>query len=274
MNKKLILIVTITIFITLIIAFIFFINKPADNEIFDQINLGDIVTLNENDKELLRNKSIEYIKNNLKAPSTALFEEPFEYECSEPNIIKVSGYLDSQNGFGAMIRGNFHCEYFAIDDTIDILVYLKINDDVILDIKDTYMEEYKNQEELNAINKDEKNLNQEKLDYIMEKFNNDELNDVGKIVKANFNDKESVLEVEITAKTEMSDNYWINYNICSIMDYLKEFDIIGNVKIILADKKSKVEVCFDNEFMKNKWQDNHRIDLVEEIFGENYKVIK
>lgn len=273
-NKKLLVAIIVITFLILIIILTVLGNNLNNKEAVTKINLGDTVILNENDKALLRDKTIDYIKNNLKAPSTAQFEENFEYDCSESNIIKVSGYLDSQNGFGAMIREDFHCEYFAIDNLIDILVYLKINDDVILDIKDTYVEEYKNQEEINTINKNEKNLNQEKLDYIMEKFNNDEVNDVGKIVKANFNDKESVLEVEITAKTEMSDNYWINYNICSIMDYLKEFDIIGNVKIILTDKKSKVEVCFDNEFIKNRWQDNHRIDLVEEIFGENYKTIK
>ena len=174
-NKKLLVAIIVITFLILIIILTVLGNNLNNKEVVTKINSGDTVILNENDKALLRDKTIDYIKNNLKAPSTAQFEENFEYDCSEPNIIKVSGYLDSQNGFGAMIREDFHCEYFAIDNLIDILVYLKINDDVILDIKDTYVEEYKNQEEINTINKDEKNLNQEKLDYIMEKFNNDEV---------------------------------------------------------------------------------------------------
>lgn len=55
----------------------------------------------------------EQIKLNLKSPSTAEFSTwgytvitpiPFGYE--------VSGYVDSQNGFGAMIRSNYSVEIY------------------------------------------------------------------------------------------------------------------------------------------------------------------
>lgn len=273
-NRKFIWIIsTMAIVVILSVVFAFFISRQNSDETTRQINLGDMVILNEKDKELLRNKTIEYVKDNLKSPITAQFEEEFKYECIEANIIRVSGYVDSQNSFGAMLRGSFICEYFAIDNDISTLVYLKYDDAELLNIKESYIEEYISRKQLNDIKKSGNELNKEKLDYIMDEFNNDKTNGVAKIVKTSFNDSESIIETEITAKTEMSDNYWINFSICSIMDYIKEFDITGTVKIILVDSNNKVEVFFNDEFVKNKWKDNNRIDLVQEIFGENYKII-
>ena len=272
-NKIMWVISAIIIVAILVIIFAISISRQNNDEATKQINLGDIVDLNEEDEELLRNKTIEYVKDSLKSPITAQFEENFKYECIEANIIRVSGYVDSQNSFGAMLRGNFICEYFAIDNDISTLVYLKYDDAELLNIKESYIEEYISQKQLNNIKKSGNELNKEKLDYIMNEFNNDEINDVARIVKSSFANKESIIEVEITAKTEMSNNYWINFSICSIMDYIKEFDITGIVKIILVDKDNKVEVSFDDEFIKTKWKDNNRIDLVQEIFGKNYKII-
>lgn len=273
-NRKIIWIIsTMAVVVILSVVFAFFISRQNSDETTRQINLGDMVILNEKDKELLRNKTIEYVKDNLKSPITAQFEEEFKYECIEANIIRVSGYVDSQNSFGAMLRGSFICEYFAIDNDISTLVYLKYDDAELLNIKESYIEEYISRKQLNDIKKSGNELNKEKLDYIMDEFNNDKTNGVAKIVKTSFNDSESIIEAEITAKTEMSDNYWINFSICSIMDYIKEFDITGTVKIILVDSNNKVEVFFNDEFVKNKWKDNNRIDLVQEIFGENYKII-
>lgn len=273
-NRKIIWIIsTMAVVVILLVVFAFFISRQNSDETTRQINLGDMVILNEKDKELLRNKTIKYVKDNLKSPITAQFEEEFKYECIEANIIRVSGYVDSQNSFGAMLRGSFICEYFAIDNDISTLVYLKYDDAELLNIKESYIEEYISRKQLNDIKKSGNELNKEKLDYIMDEFNNDETNGVAKIVKTSFNDSESIIEAEITARTEMSDNYWINFSICSIMDYINEFDIIGTVKIILVDSNNKVEVFFNDEFVKNKWKDNNRIDLVQEIFGENYKII-
>ena len=119
------------------------------------------------------------------------------------------------------------------------------------------------------------NINQEKLDFIMNEFNNDPINDTGRITNVFFNENGSSIEVEIIAESSVSNdtsnNYWIDFNICSIMDYITEFSVINTVKITLIDKIKTVEIVFDDDFVRNKWKENHQINLVKEIFGENYK---
>lgn len=266
----------IILIIILLIIYIFSnASKEVNSESVRQIQLGDMIILNEEDKQLLREKTEDYIKENLKSPSTAEFEEQFEYICDEENIIKVKGYVDSQNSFGAMIRSKFVCEYFAVDNLIDTLVYLKFNDTEVLDIKDTYIEEYKKQKKLEDVKSNGNELNQKKLDYIMNEFNNNEINDVARITKVVFNEDESIIEGQIIAKSSGSDsiskNYWIDFNICSIMDYIKDFNIVNKLKIKLVDKDKTVEIICDDNFVKNEWKENHQINLVKEIFGENYK---
>lgn len=49
-----------------------------------------------------------FIKEKLKSPSTAVFQSYNEMRVSrEGNDFVVSGYVDSQNGFGAMLRSDF-----------------------------------------------------------------------------------------------------------------------------------------------------------------------
>ena len=53
------------------------------------------------------------VKANLKAPSTAKFPASFsEYSFSRSKTIyKITGYVDAENSYGAMIRSNFYCKY-------------------------------------------------------------------------------------------------------------------------------------------------------------------
>lgn len=73
-----------------------------------------------------------YVEQGLKAPSTAKFpgtvlERDSWTVARHKNIVSVASYVDSQNGFGAMIRSNFlvqmsydtsECLYLQIDDTV------------------------------------------------------------------------------------------------------------------------------------------------------------
>lgn len=272
-NKKIIICSIMIIFIASIVLIVLITKGNHSIKETSSIQIGDMIVLTNEQKKELRNKTIESIKGYLKTPSIAEFQEDFSYICTEPNIVKVEGYVDSQNSFGAMIRENFICEYFIIDNVSDTLVYIKYNDEEIFDMKDIYIEEYKKQNKLENIKKNGNELNKEKLDYIMNEFNEEEINDVAKITNVVFDERETIIKVQINAKTEISDNYWIDFNICSIMDYIKEFKIVGKVKIELVDKEKKVEVVFDDKFLENKWKDNHQINLVKEIFGENYKEI-
>ena len=52
------------------------------------------------------------VKNNLKSPTTAKFPLDYENMVSDMgnNNFKVSSYVDSQNGFGAIIRTYYTCD--------------------------------------------------------------------------------------------------------------------------------------------------------------------
>lgn len=268
------------IIVIILLIVVLIVNRQNNNIETKQIKLGELIILNESDKQILREKTIENINNNLKSPSSANYEKDFTYKCTEPNIIRINGYVDSPNSFGAVIRSQFICEYFAVDTIIDTLVYLKFDDTELVNIKETYIEEYKRQAKVDTLKQDTNQLNQEKLDYIMNDFNGNELNDIGKILKTQYEENKIVIDVKIIAKSSKDskedEEYWTNFNICSILHYFNEFDIAETVEINLYNINNKkiVELNFDDDFIKNKWNNNSQINLVKELFEENYKIIK
>ena len=58
----------------------------------------------------------QFVERGLRSPSTAVFPQISEHKVySLPdyeNGYEVHGYVDAQNGFGAMIRSNFICELY------------------------------------------------------------------------------------------------------------------------------------------------------------------
>jgi hypothetical protein len=54
----------------------------------------------------------QFVKKNLKSPATADFPWPSEFKIHDlgHNEWLVSSYVDSQNGFGALIRSNWVCK--------------------------------------------------------------------------------------------------------------------------------------------------------------------
>ncbi len=59
----------------------------------------------------------------LKAPSTAVYARPLsKVDATNPNDFEVTSYVDSQNGFGAMIRSywKMRLRYTGSDDSKDI----------------------------------------------------------------------------------------------------------------------------------------------------------
>ena len=74
------------------------------------------------EKGYVYGECIEQVKSRLKSPSTAVFSSSSETSIQQkiktfPNdgVLRakwiVSGYVDSQNSFGAHIRSNFSCEF-------------------------------------------------------------------------------------------------------------------------------------------------------------------
>ena len=50
----------------------------------------------------------EFVKDRLKSPATADFSDEERLQMSE-TVFVVTGSVDSENGFGALIRNNFTC---------------------------------------------------------------------------------------------------------------------------------------------------------------------
>ncbi len=52
------------------------------------------------------------VKEQLKSPSTADFQPSIDMQIETTDNLsyKIAGYVDSQNGFGAMVRSNFVCD--------------------------------------------------------------------------------------------------------------------------------------------------------------------
>lgn len=89
----------------------------------------------ERQKRINENSSNAYIytekivKDNLKAPSTAKFSNQKYGYNEEYSRYVVSGSVDSQNSFGAMIRANFYAEY----DQDLTMIYFVFDNQVLLD---------------------------------------------------------------------------------------------------------------------------------------------
>ena len=84
-------------------------NKTDDNRLFDEVEAFTVA---------------EYIvRENLKAPSTAKFCKVTEAKCSYDSVTKywtVTGWVDAQNSFGAMIRQNFTAKFQQVREGEDI----------------------------------------------------------------------------------------------------------------------------------------------------------
>lgn len=63
--------------------------------------------------------SQDFVKRELRAPSTAKFSDFDEARVSSTggDSYTVAGWVDAQNGFGAMIRNDFVCKLHKVGDT-------------------------------------------------------------------------------------------------------------------------------------------------------------
>lgn len=66
----------------------------------------------------------EKVKEILKAPATAKFPNYTEWGyCREKNIVTMQGYVDSQNGFGAMVRSQFQLKINTDTNSLDSFIF-------------------------------------------------------------------------------------------------------------------------------------------------------
>lgn len=84
----------------------------------------------ESQKMLAYNYAEDFVKERLKSPSTATFPNIFEKSMDVSTLDYVSfnirSWVDSQNGFGAIVRNNFSCVITIQNDIVsvsDMLIY-------------------------------------------------------------------------------------------------------------------------------------------------------
>jgi hypothetical protein len=65
-----------------------------------------------------------YVNAGLKAPSTSKFSGIYvetAYDEKKGKTINVRGYVDAQNGFGAMLRKNFYCQFKPVSGKLELI---------------------------------------------------------------------------------------------------------------------------------------------------------
>lgn len=67
------------------------------------------------------------VKDRLKSPSSAEFPNVLAKNVIDENTFSLDSYVDSENGFGAMLRANFHCKVKYLNkgkwELISMLIY-------------------------------------------------------------------------------------------------------------------------------------------------------
>jgi hypothetical protein len=78
----------------------------------------------ETNKMLAYNYAEDFVKQRLKSPSTAEFPGLFEKADHITELgndeYRINSWVDSQNGFGAMIRSKFSCKIIFIDEKVRV----------------------------------------------------------------------------------------------------------------------------------------------------------
>jgi hypothetical protein len=97
-----------------VIIFIFFAFGSGDNE--------SSSSSSENNKMLAYNYAEDFIAQRLKSPSTAKFPGIFEKNKHISDLgggkYRINSWVDSQNGFGAMIRSKWSCKIIFVDGKV------------------------------------------------------------------------------------------------------------------------------------------------------------
>jgi len=106
--------------------FILVLNTCSDDEKPVEVKREQINTpqqINTSQQRMLAYSYAEsFIKQKLKSPSTAKFPGVFEknehVSFQDTNVYLINSWVDSQNGFGAIIRSNFKCQITFRNDSI------------------------------------------------------------------------------------------------------------------------------------------------------------
>ena len=75
-------------------------------------------------------QSQEFVKERLKAPSTAEFQNPYQATVSDEgnNTYTIVSWVDAENSFGAHLRLHYNCKLTYTNDGMVKLDYCNIDD--------------------------------------------------------------------------------------------------------------------------------------------------
>ncbi len=119
-NMKLIAgLITVAVFIGLFFGVKSMFTSDSDNN-----NVTNSYNNNKTNKQLAYNYAMKYVKQKLKAPSSAEFPSLFDRQEHITELssteYQINSWVESQNSFGVMIKTNFSCRIKIADEKISI----------------------------------------------------------------------------------------------------------------------------------------------------------
>lgn len=115
-----------------IVFFLIFISIIYISDFFSTTDHGDYKSngCSDTDKIYAYNCAINFVKKELKSPSSAIFpnskQKVYDTQCSSDNTYKIVSSVESTNSFGAMITTNFSCTISFNEDKVrceDLIFY-------------------------------------------------------------------------------------------------------------------------------------------------------
>lgn len=276
-NWKLWAVMIVVVLVTMTVIFVIGNRKEVDSSVSIKYEcIGEKIKLTKKMKEELYEKVKEGIKSELKAPSTAVFQNlrEWEIEVNSNNVIEISSYVDSQNSYGAMLRANFEQKYILLNKDSYLCIYKKFDDEIEFDITER------------AENKKIINRNMTKIEidnFIAELGKNPYSTLYNKVIDYTFNEETQQLEMNLKI-TSQSDEDLKNHCYLALTAAIDECICIPTIKTTINvyfgedNEQQKVATVkdIDFNFIIEKWNalcsiglnSDHLTTNLEEELGE------
>lgn len=245
--------IAVLVSISLIVLIVYCINtktKEVNSSIVERYPMiGKEIKLNIRLKKEIYEKVKKDITNDLKSPSSAIFPDMKDWNIrvDSNNVIEVSSYVDSQNGYGAMLRADFEQKYVLLNKDEYTCIYKEFNNETEFDI--TENTEYK------------KFINEQVYDFQMEEFIEKCKNATiyGSLIDYNYNRDSQNLEINLLVRDLKNEYFnYESYMKGVIASYIDQCICIPTINTKLNIKNEEGEVIakvtdIDIDFLLNNW---------------------
>ena len=193
------------------------------------------------------------IIDSLKTPASASFPKMKEWniEVDNNNVIEIKSYVDSQNSYGAMLRGNFEQHYIPINTNKYLCIYKEFNNEVQYDIT----EDAENKKVLN------KNITKNQINDFIKNTEKNQYNTLyNKVVDYTFDEENQELVWNIKVTSQIDGDIKSNCY-AALTSAIDECICIPTVKTTInvyfyeKEKKQKIATVkdIDFNFLTEKW---------------------